>query len=118
MSNVEHLFENALLALENDYYFGEWKRIETDRHNTDGVSEEVIEAIWELAIYTKYTYEPSLNVIPIEWIKKKAQEFLMNRNFRWATDFQEVIDMWKVENNIPLFDGELKITLEKENEID
>ena len=30
MSNIEHLFENALLALENDYYFGEWKRIETD----------------------------------------------------------------------------------------
>lgn len=58
------------------------------------------------------------NAIPIEWIKKKSLEFLMNRNFRWATDFQEVIDMWKVENNIPLFDDELKITLEKENEID
>ena len=54
--------------------------------------------------------------IPIEWIKKKSLEFLMKRNFRWATDFQEVIDMWKVENNIPLFDDELKITWEKENE--
>ena len=74
MSNVEHLFENALLALENDYYFGEWKRIETDRHNTDGVSEEVLEAIWELAIYTKYTYEPSIESIPIEWIKKWCNE--------------------------------------------
>lgn len=60
-------------------------------------------------------YQPS---IPIEWIKKKSLEFLMNRNFRWATDFQEVIDMWKVENNIPLFEDELKITREKENEID
>lgn len=60
-------------------------------------------------------YEES---IPVEWIKKKSLEFLMNRNFRWATDFQEVIDMWKVENNIPLFDDELKITLEKENEKD
>lgn len=59
---------------------------------------------------------PTVNVIPVEWIEKKAQKFLMNRNFRWATDFQEVVDMWKVENNIPLFDGELKITLEKENE--
>ena len=58
-----------------------------------------------------------VKAIPIEWIEKKAQEFLMNRNFRWATDFQEVVDMWKVENNIPLFDNELKITLgEKENE--
>ena len=56
------------------------------------------------------------NAIPIEWIKKKSLEFLTNRNFRYATDFQEVIDMWKVENNIPLFDGELKITWEKENE--
>lgn len=60
--------------------------------------------------------QPTIKAIPIEWIEKKVQEFLMNRNFRLATDFQEVIDMWKVENNIPLFDGELKITLEKENE--
>ena len=57
-----------------------------------------------------------VEAIPIEWIKKKSLEFLMNKNFRYATDFQEVIDMWKVENNIPLFDGELKITMEKENE--
>lgn len=70
MSNVEHLFENALLALENDYYFGEWKSIEKDRHNTDGISEEVIEAIWELAIYTKYTYE--FKAIPIDGRKKKT----------------------------------------------
>lgn len=49
-----------------------------------------------------------VKAIPIEWIKKKSLEFLMNRNFRWATDFQEVIDMWKVENNIPLFDDEYK----------
>ena len=60
--------------------------------------------------------QPTVKAIPIEWIEKKALEFLMNRNFRWATDFQEVIDMWKVENNIPLFDDELKITREKENE--
>ena len=60
--------------------------------------------------------ETTINAITIEWIEKKAQEFLMNRNFRWATDFQEVVDLWKVENNIPLFDDELKITREKENE--
>lgn len=62
--------------------------------------------------------EPTVKAIPIEWIEKKAQEFLINRNFRWATDFQEVVDMWKLENNIPLFDGELKITLGKENGAD
>lgn len=62
---------------------------------------------------------PTVKAIPIDWIEKKAQEFLMNRNFRWATDFQEVVDMWKVENNIPLFDNELKITLgKKENDRD
>lgn len=61
------------------------------------------------------TAEAEVKAVPIEWIKKKSLEFLMNRNFRLATDFQEVIDMWKVENNIPLFDGELKITWEKEN---
>jgi hypothetical protein len=60
--------------------------------------------------------QPEVEAIPIEWIKKKSLEFLTNRNFRYATDFQEVIDMWKVENNIPLFDGELKITMEKEND--
>ena len=58
---------------------------------------------------------PTVEAIPIEWIKRKSLEFLTNRNFRYATDFQEVIDMWKVENNIPLFDGEWKITMEKEN---
>ena len=62
--------------------------------------------------------ETTINAIPIEWIEKKAQKFLMNRNFRWATDFQEVVDMWKVENDIPLFDHEVKITLEKEHEKD
>lgn len=51
---------------------------------------------------------PTVKAIPIEWIEKKALEFLMNRNVRWATDFQEVVDLWKVENNIPLFDDELK----------
>ena len=62
--------------------------------------------------------ETTINAITIEWIEKKALQFLMNKNIRWATDFQEVVDMWKVENNIPLFDDELKITLEKRNEKD
>ena len=96
MSNVEHLFENALVALENDYYFGEWKRIEKDRHNTDGVSNEVIEAIWELAIYTKYTYEPSHKAIPIEWIKKWNQK---NENFLLYMGLaRKLIEDWEKEN--------------------
>ena len=104
MSNVEHLFENALLALENDYYFGEWKRIEKDRHNTDGVSEEVIEAIWELAIYTKYTYEPSLKAIPVEWIKKQMEKYA---TFEFHLDVDDIearaclkylLEDWEKEN--------------------
>lgn len=59
---------------------------------------------------------PTVMAIPIEWIKKKSLEFLMNRNFRWATDFQEVIDMWKVENNIPLFDDDYKPMPNREKE--
>jgi len=99
MSNVEHLFENALVALENDYYFGEWKRIETDRHNTDGVSEEVLEAIWELAIYTKYTYEPSLNAIPIEWIKKYYTD-ITSPYTDTRIQFEEMIRKWEKENEV------------------
>lgn len=96
MSNVEHLFENALLALENDYYFGEWKRIETDRHNTDGVSEEVIEAIWKSAIYTKYTYEPSLTAIPVEWIL----DWLLKHEAAYKTreDVTRMLNDWRKEN--------------------
>ena len=96
MSNVEHLFENALVALENDYNFGEWKRTETDIHNTDGVSNEVIEAIWELAIYTKYTYEPSLNVIPIEWVKKFRNQFETTDDYYNVIDY--MLQLWEKEN--------------------
>ena len=110
MSNVEHLFENALVALENDYYFGEWKRIEKDRHNPDGVSEEVIEAIWELAIYTKYTYEPSLKAIPVEWIKdyiipfqvhhdSLSEERKENDGAGWVVDVLEgMLKKWEKEH--------------------
>lgn len=106
MSNVEHLFENALLALENDYYFGEWKRIEKDRHNTDGVSEEVIEAIWELAIYTKYTYEPSIESIPIEWINSYTTGLIFSDDYADNADsiddyiycIKEMVRDWEKEN--------------------
>lgn len=98
MSNVEHLFENALLALENDYYFGEWKGIETDRHNTDGVSEEVIEAIWILAIYTKYTYVPSLKTVPVEWIRKYTNHRTVEFGDMWVF-INCMINDWEKEND-------------------
>ena len=113
MSNVEHLFENALLALENDYYFGEWKRIEKDRYNTDGVSEEVIEAIWKLAIYTKYTYEPLLNAIPVEWILKRAKLCTAD----YAKCLHYLVEAWQTEQKY-MVNGKWKFSKdgEKENE--
>ena len=97
MSNIEHLFENALVALKNHYDFEEWLRIEKDRHNTDGVSEEVIEAIWELAIYTKYTYEPSVisrNAIPIEWINNWLNK---GRNAKYFILMMRMVEEWEKE---------------------
>ena len=76
MSNEEHLFENAIIALENKESYDKWLETETKYYNTLGVSEEVIEVIWHLAIYTVYTHNPALEydynskAIPIEWIKK------------------------------------------------
>jgi len=76
MSNEEHLFENAIVALENNESYDKWLETETRYYNTLGVSEEVIEVIWHLAIYTVYTHNPALEydynskAIPIEWIKK------------------------------------------------
>lgn len=60
MSNEEHLFENAIIALENKESYDEWLEIETEFYNTLGISEEIIEVIWHLAIYTVYTHNPAL----------------------------------------------------------
>jgi len=68
MSNVEHLFENALALFESKPLasFEEWVNIEEKRGNTDGVSKETLEALWEAAIYTKYTYIPALGEESLE----------------------------------------------------
>lgn len=53
MSNVEHLFENAMVALELNRTKEQW--LQANDLNINGVSDEVIDVIWDLAIYTKYT---------------------------------------------------------------
>ena len=106
MSNEEHLFENAIIALENKESYDKWLEMETKYYNTFGVSEEVIEVIWHLAIYTVYTHNPALEydynskAIPIEWMKSWAMK-------NWAKtdkcEFDIIVsklidDWWEKEN--------------------
>lgn len=107
MGNVEHLFENALVALKNHYDFGDWLRIEKDRHNTDGVSDEVIEVIWELAIYTKYSYEPAVisrNAIPTEWMKDWWAKHIKNAYDSDTVTVWRMLEDWWMQNiNVVFF---------------
>lgn len=102
MSNEEHLFENAIISLENKESYDKWLETETKYYNTLGVSEEVIEVIWHLAIYTVYTHNPALEydynskAIPIEWIKNWF-------NPKYASTvyyalLRDMINDWKKEN--------------------
>lgn len=91
MSNVEHLFENAIVALELNRTKEQW--LNANELNLDGVSNEIIEVIWDLAIYTKYTYEPSLNAIPVDWIKKWLGDCLL-----YDDSIYTMLHDWKKEN--------------------
>lgn len=105
MSNEEHLFENAIIALENKESYDKWLETETKYYNTLGVSEEVIEVIWHLAIYTVYTHNPALEydynskAIPIEWIKdyvgSGVSDDIFQRNRRFVLN---MINDWEKEN--------------------
>ena len=82
MSNVEHLFENAISALEDNIEYEDWLELEVERGNaTLGFKE--MKTIWVLAQYVVYTYKPTLKynseVIPIEWLEKWV-EALYNDN--------------------------------------
>lgn len=110
MSNEEHLFENAIIALENKESYDKWLETETKYYNTLGVSEEVIKVIWDLAIYTVYTHNPALEydynskAIPIEWIKKYIDNTLDEGNSQMlgfkAAIIKEMIEEWEKENEI------------------
>ena len=106
MSNEEHLFENAIIALENKESYDKWLETETKYYNTLGVSEEVIEVIWHLAIYTVYTHNPALEydynskAIPIEWIKDYVgsggvSDDIFQRNRRFVLN---MLKDWEKEN--------------------
>ena len=55
MSNIEHLFENCLHSLWNNESEKEWLEQEEKRGNSEGVSKEVLDAIYTSAIYVAYT---------------------------------------------------------------
>lgn len=110
MSNEEHLFENAIIALENKESYDKWLETETKYYNTLGVSEEVIEVIWHLAIYTVYTHNPALEydynskAIPIEFIKEYAEKYAERGSsyFFYAEEIEAAIKTmlkdWEKEN--------------------
>ena len=62
MSNTEHLFETALYTLWRSGTEEEWREQNDRLHNTEGVSEETIDALWEAALYIVYT-----QMIPKDW---------------------------------------------------
>ena len=59
MSKIEHLIENAVIALEQKKSFDEWYKEDIDMF--DYVDSPPIE-IWNMAVYCYYTYRPY-----IEW---------------------------------------------------
>lgn len=103
MSNEEHLFENAIIALENKESYDKWLETETKYYNTLGISEEVIEVIWHLAIYTVYTHNPALEydynskAIPIEWIRKMMDKY---KDWEFDNFCESLIETWEKENEI------------------
>lgn len=95
MSNVEHLFENALAALELNRTKEQW--LNANELNLEGVSNEALEVIWDLAIYTKYTYDPSLKAIPVEWVEKYIDNRLIKYGDTW-TFINSMINEWEKKN--------------------
>lgn len=106
MSNEEHLFENAIIALENKESYDKWLETETKYYNTLGVSEEAIEVIWHLAIYTVYTHNPALEydynskAIPIEWIEKWFSQFYGEQGLEWNRCKRFMLEDWEKENEM------------------
>jgi len=83
MSNTEHLFENALHCLWRNESKEEWREWEDKRHNTDYVSEETIDAIWEAAVYVVYTLMIPKNIIDILWAYDDLIEGNWDNLYKW-----------------------------------
>ena len=61
MSRTEHLIENALIAVESHKTLNEFINEEIDRGNVGKepitlTPEQILEHIYEMAIYVKYTW--------------------------------------------------------------
>jgi len=83
MSNTEHLFENALHSLWRNESKEEWRKWEDKRHNTDYVSEETIDAIWEAAVYVVYTLFIPKNISDILYAYDDLIEGNWDNLYKW-----------------------------------
>ena len=83
MSNTEHLFENALHSLWNNESKEEWLEWEKKRHNSDEVSEETIDAIWEAAVYIVYTLMIPRNIEDILYVYDDLIEGNWDKLYKW-----------------------------------
>ena len=59
MSNIEHLIENAITAIEENKTYEDWR---TDWRQEAMLKDVMSDAweIWEMAQYCVYTYKPSV----------------------------------------------------------
>ena len=70
MSNIEHLIENAVTALENKEKYEDWLDAWYTKEQLKYVKSPP-EEIWEMAIWCHYTYRPSFECDLSEEIEKK-----------------------------------------------
>ena len=58
MSNIEHLIENAVTALENNEKYDDWLNAWYTKEQLKQVKSPP-EEIWQMAVWCVYTYKPS-----------------------------------------------------------
>lgn len=59
MSNIEHLIENAIIAVESDYSFEQWASAPINKQIFQLVDIHPFD-IWQIAIYIVYDYKPNI----------------------------------------------------------
>ena len=59
MSNIEHLIENALTAIDTKHDYG-WWLVQMPQQQMLKEVKSKAEEIWEMATYVYYTYRPSV----------------------------------------------------------
>lgn len=59
MSNLEHLIENGIYAIEN-LEFDEWEKHMSQDLNWEGNEHITLDNLWTICQYVVYTYKPCL----------------------------------------------------------